>query len=128
MAVVVEEVFEVLGRGLGSFLAHEFEVLAQPLAPAGVVLPWDSIPEVEQLQVTLGAEGGDLIYFGLECRVQHLQGGHAGVVESFALCEDGDVLELVIVLTDVGEVCLSFAPVVGELLEFEPRGVLRTAF
>lgn len=49
VTVVVKEIFEVLGWGLGSFLADEFEVLAQPLPPAWVVLPRDSVPEIKEL-------------------------------------------------------------------------------
>lgn len=72
MTIVVEEIFEVLGRGLGSFLAYEFEVLSQPLPPAWVVLPRNSIPEIEQLQVALGAESSDLAYFGPKRGLHHL--------------------------------------------------------
>lgn len=128
MAVIVEEIFEILGRRLGSFLAYELEVLPQPLLPARVILPRNSIPEIEQLQVTLGAEGSDLAHLSPERVVHHLQGGHASVVKSFALCEDGNVLELIVVLADVVEVGLSFAAVVVELLECEVRGVLGAAF
>lgn len=50
------------------------------------------------------------------------------MVKSFALCEDGNVLELIVVLADVVEVGLSFAAVVVKLLKCEVRGVLRAAF
>lgn len=112
MTVVVKEVSEVLGWGLGSFLAFKYEVLPQPLPPAWVVLPGNSIPEIEQLQVTLSAEGSDLAHLSLERCLHHLQGGHASVVESFPLCEDDNVLELIVVITDVEKVCLPFAAVV----------------
>lgn len=128
MTVVVEEGLKVLGWGLWSFLAYEFKILSQPLAPAWIILPGDSIPEVEELQVTLGAESSDLIHLGRECHLHHLQSGHASVVESFALCEDNNILELIVVLADVVEIRLSFAAVVVELLEFEVRSVLGSAF
>ena len=128
MAVVVEEIFEVLGWGLGSFLAYELEVFPQPLPPAWIILPWNAIPEIEELQITLGTEGSDLAHLGPKRGLHHLQGSHASVVESFALCKDNNVLELVIVITDVVEVSLSFAAVVVELLEFEVRFVRGPAF
>lgn len=49
------------------------------------------------------------------------------MVIGFALGEDGNVLELVIVLTDVVKVRLTFAAVVVKLLKFEVRGVLGPA-
>lgn len=44
------------------------------------------------------------------------------------MCEDSNVLELVVVLTDMVEVCLPFAAVVAKLHDAEVKGVLGPAF
>ena len=127
---ITEKILEVLSRGLGSFPACEFQVDPQPLPPAWVVPPRNAIPEIKEFQLTLSAKGSDLALLCGERSIHHLLGVHARVVKGFALREDGNLLELIVMLTDVVKVCLSFAAVVVQLLILEVNrgGVLRPAF
>lgn len=101
VAEVVEEFFEVLSRSFGGPRAFEQTLWRGPLGPAGVFLPGDTVPEVEELHCTVW-EGSDASRFGVEGYFLHLQRGQIGVIINAALGEEGDILEAVVVLDDVG--------------------------
>lgn len=129
VAKVVEEVFEVLCRGLHGSLALEDALLGGPLGPAGVFLPWDPVPKVEELHGTV-RKGSDPSGFGVEGNLLHFHCGQVGVIIHAALGEEGDILEAVVVVDDMVHESMPFAANVLESLHVEAEfgRVLGAAF
>ena len=107
VAEVVEEEGKVLRWGFGRGQAFEDALGRGPFGPAGVFVPGDAVPEVEELEDAVRV-GGHVAGFGGEGGFFHLEGGERDVVVDAALGEEGDGGEVVVVLDDVVEVGVAF--------------------